>query len=228
MSYQNLDSIFNHIHYNPLFLVTNPHGICKDNKENLCDQISNLRTKQFIIPDNSFLYRNIEFIFSKERPILGMIPRIHRSIIDFNRNKSENTYYSNIFQNLLDKYPNIVVIDIHSYPKNTTWGKNYGPETNLDLVILYPPKINEKNKEILKELKDSLNSYNVIFLIGGENFLINTATEKNHLALLLEFPDEQSNDRSKELIDIIFHFLKNKLDKFQPIIDNLKNNKLYL
>ena len=151
MSYQNLDSIFNHIHYNPLFLVTNPHGICKDNKQNLCDQISNLRTKQFIIPDKSIIYRNVEFILSKERPILGMIPKIHRSIIDFNRNKSENTYYSSIFQDLLDKYPNIIVIDIHSYPKNTTWGKNHGEQLkrNLDLVILHPPKINEKNKEIL-------------------------------------------------------------------------------
>lgn len=84
---------------NPILFITNPHIVCKNNQQNICDQISSKRRNQFLQPFSYFsIHNEIELAVSNKRPIIGLIPKIHRSIIDLNRNVSGmNTYHFKIF-----------------------------------------------------------------------------------------------------------------------------------
>lgn len=187
----------------PQILVTNPHTLCLNNTQNLCDQISSRRRDQLIDPSKVFQINNVKIILSETRPIIGMIPTTHRSIIDMNRNNSQNTLHFQIYKILLSEYRNIIVLDVHSFPRNN---ENWGGKTNneTDLVILYP----NNYQQYANNLKEHLNKFNVVIIEGGENTLINYATQEKHIALLLEFPDEQEEERAIDLISNILDYFK--------------------
>ena len=135
ISRNNLNSCLENI--NPLILITNPHAVCKNEEQNICDQISSKRRNQFIQSYYSIPINNeIELVISNERSIISLIPKIHRSIIDLNRNISMNTFHFKIFQYLLEKYPKIILLDIHSYPGGENWGRKADQNTDLVLFIL--------------------------------------------------------------------------------------------
>ena len=194
----------------PVYLITNPHSLCKNKIENLCDQVSSKRRKQFMQESKKInnVDSSVNIFYSKIHPMISIVPQIHRSEIDLNRNISMNTFHFFIFKYILSKYPEIILLDIHSYPKDTEWG---GKKANndTDLVILYPD--NENTLIIIKLLQQYLeeNNFSVVLIKGGENTLINYATAEGHLAMLLEFPDHGDDHRASNLIDHILIFLNN-------------------
>ncbi len=202
----------------PILFITNPHCVCHNDVQNICDQVSRKRRNQFIQPFSP-IYTNdqIEVVLSNKNPIpiIGLFPKIHRSVIDLNRNRSKNTFHFKAFEYLLTEFPNIILLDIHSYPKADNWGKK--ANKNTDLVILYCPQMNETQKTILNELKIYCKDFNIVLIPGGENTLINDATIKNHFAILLEFPDFGNDARANQLINTIYDFFT--LDSTSSMIE---------
>lgn len=196
----------------PVYLITNPHSLCKNKIENLCDQVSSKRRKQFMKKSEKInnVDSSVNIFYSKIHPVISIVPQIHRSVIDLNRNISMNTFHFFIFKYILSKYPEIILLDIHSYPKDTEWGGGKA-NNDTDLVILYPD--NENTLIIIKDLQQYLeiNNFSVVLIKGGENTLINYATENGHLAMLLEFPDHGDDVRASKLIDHILIFLNHSL-----------------
>lgn len=190
---------------NPIFFITNPHSVCKNNEQNICDQISSKRRNQFLQPFSYLsIHNEIELVVSKDLLKIGIIPKIHRSVIDLNRNVSMNTSHFKIFQYLLNKYPNLIVFDIHSYPITENWGGKVDETT--DLVILDSPNMNRIQKDILLRLIEYCHEFNIVLIPGGENTLINYANKNNHFGILLEFPDNGNDHRANILIEKIYNF----------------------
>lgn len=191
---------------NPLLFITNPHSFCYNKQQNICDQVSGKRRNQFIQPFEYIKLKNDLFLTrTKEKQIIGLIPNIHRSIIDLNRNVSKSTRHFKVFDYILDKFCKIIVLDIHSYSREDSWGTK--ADRNTDLVILYPPNMNLE--KLIEKLKEHCKRFKIVSLLGGENTLINHASEKNHVSLLLEFPDFGDDDRANLLINRINDFFLN-------------------
>lgn len=205
----------------PILFITNPHCVCHNDVQNICDQVSMKRRNQFIQPFSP-IYTNeqIEVVLSNKNPIIGLFPKIHRSVIDLNRNRSKNTFHFKAFKLLLNTFPNIILLDIHSYPKPDNWKKKADKHT--DLVILYSPRMNETQKTILNELKIYCKDFNIVSIPGGENTLINYATIKNHFAILLEFPDFGDDAKANRLINTIYKFFT--LDSTSSMIEDAYSN----
>lgn len=195
----------------PIFFITNPHSECKNKKENLCDQVSSKRRKQILLDSEiNMIHPTVNLFFSKKRPIIGIVPKIHRSLIDLNRNISMNTFHFFLFKFILRKYPKIILLDIHSYPDGYHFTGNSNKE--MDLVILYA---NETFLPILESLQNYLErkNFSIALIPGGENLLINYAVKQGHFGILLEFPDKGDDERASILIQYILYFLQN--NRFQ-------------
>lgn len=207
----------------PILFITNPHCICHNDVQNICDQVSKKRRNQFIQAFSPiYIDDQIEVVLSTKNPIpiIGLFPKIHRSVIDLNRNISKSTFHFKAFELLLTECPNIILLDIHSYPKADNWGEK--ANKNTDLVILYCPQMNPTQKTILNKLKIHCRDFNIVLIEGGENTLINYATSKNHFAILLEFPDFGDDAIANTLINSIYDFFT--LDSTSSMIEDAYPN----
>lgn len=161
-------------------IITAPHTICLNDKENICDQTSFKRAEQL---KKLFLKKNINIIFHDAK--------IHRNECDLNRYICEENIYNQIFKYLIKYNKNSLHLDIHSFPNINSFN-NTG-----DFVIL----AKGENKIIAENLINTINKnnnlkYKMGVLEGGENFLINYSSgyyknkDELKLSLLLEFNDQ--------------------------------------
>lgn len=192
---------------NNTIIITAPHTVCLNDKENICDQTSLKRAGQL---KNLFMKNNVNVIFHDAKT--------HRSVCDFNRYECRDTLYNQIFKYLIKNNQNMLHLDIHSFPD-----KNSFDQTG-DFVILAKGKNKEVAHDLINTMKDNNNiKYTRGVLEGGENFLINYSSGINYnginynninplkLSLLLEFND-QYNFTDNDLEPII-NFILNKYFK---------------
>ena len=192
---------------NPVnIIITNPHACCYDSKENYCDQISRTRRNQFLNASSHHDIKQKEeqlrLIHSKNKQILGIIPIIHRKIIDLNRKYSQKSLYFRVIDFILALNKKSILLDIHSYPKGHTWGNKVN--NSIDLVILYSKY--GKSSEYAKNLKKYCSDFKIIVIPGGDNIIIDEASKQKHIALLLEFPDHKNNKKAQILINKILEY----------------------
>lgn len=195
----------------PSIIITNPHACCSDEHEQKCDQISRKRRNQMLKGSSHHDVREnnemVRIIHSKQKNIIGILPLNHRHNMDLNRIKSKTTLHFRIFDYIYNINPHSVILDVHSYSLNHTWGKKTNKDT--DLVILYSKYGVSKIFALI--LKQILQGYNVVLVLGADNILIDEASKKNHIALLLEFPEKGTNKKYQKIIKIIMKYFNDFL-----------------
>jgi len=159
-------------------VLTVPHGcpkaICGNNHEG-----------DFLAPQIAWeLYQKL----TKEeiQCYLFMNP-ISREYCDMNRPESRNTPFRNSIIQTLFRYPNSILIDIHSYPPTGKWSK-------WDIILLKSwgyssPYIIEKFKNMLKQtgLKVAVREAH------EQNDIVISATMLGHDSILIEGNEKFKN-----------------------------------
>lgn len=195
--------------FSPQFIITNPHAFWKGPSDKLGDETSRIRRNQFVHAATHVDLENIDtkeivrVLYSKDHTIVGLVPTVHRSVIDLNRKRNSDSFYQQVFTHFLQQNPSAIVLDIHSYPISHTW--NNTVDERVDLVILY----SRQSKDLAESLQRYLiPSFLVVILQGGENLIIDSSVARGHKALLLEFPDGKDDDNAEMMIKNILLFLK--------------------